>query len=300
MSDTNDQRCTYNNCKNWQYDDIVSTPKLEATTCNECWTDEDIKLLLWDGKPSYPKDNTQFRLPEESFKLDTNSNKCILQCKAGYWSNYNSEIDANVQYCSSDNCKNWTYGGNLMDGQELRCIECWTKADLDSWETWLPRHTYKESSLAGRNIDEPFFHNQVDKACDLKCNDDHWINLKNHYVNTDDTVPELAINEKDTRCTHLNCKQFNYKETYWTNIYYSLKDIQDCNSQYIIADKITSGYIDWTGKAIFGGVEHAENDTFDNYSLNFKQREITLYGVRLKKQDKIALNEFDYVWEPIT
>jgi len=51
--DGNDQRCTYNNCKNWDYDDITSVPRMTAKTCKLCWDKDDVAHPDWTVKSTY-------------------------------------------------------------------------------------------------------------------------------------------------------------------------------------------------------------------------------------------------------
>jgi len=53
-----------------------------------------------------------------------------------------------------------------MGGQTQKCKKCWEKADVDDWENWPARFSYKKSSIEGRKSDVPFIQNQVDTHCD--------------------------------------------------------------------------------------------------------------------------------------
>ena len=55
-ADVLDQRCTYNNCKGWQY--ALDDPAQTAKTCDACWDDADLDDAhydSWDAKKSYQK-----------------------------------------------------------------------------------------------------------------------------------------------------------------------------------------------------------------------------------------------------
>lgn len=56
-SDINDQRCTYDNCKNWDYTDTTSDPKPTAKTCNTCWSTDDVASSTWPAKKTYGKNS---------------------------------------------------------------------------------------------------------------------------------------------------------------------------------------------------------------------------------------------------
>jgi hypothetical protein len=85
-SDIYDKRCTYDNCKNWNYNANDST--ITAKTCNECWQDSDINpYTSWDAAYSYYEQEVVGRDIRNAFKINTSLSNCELQCSLGYWSN---------------------------------------------------------------------------------------------------------------------------------------------------------------------------------------------------------------------
>merc|ERR1712146_639310 len=115
-SEMNDQRCTYDNCKNWNYSDVTSNPLPTAKTCTTCWTKDDIESATWEAKKAYGK-ITGWDLTEP-FKLSTDTNVCEVQCDSDHWSNvsagsFNEAANALEQRCTGINCKSWDYANEL-------------------------------------------------------------------------------------------------------------------------------------------------------------------------------------------
>merc|ERR1711957_823791 len=108
-SEMNDQRCTYDNCKNWDYTDVTSDPLPTAKTCTTCWTKDDIESVTWPAKKTYAKNSGWHTT--EPFKLD--SNVCKVQCDSDFWSNAVTESDPLKQRCTSLNCKTWDHTNEL-------------------------------------------------------------------------------------------------------------------------------------------------------------------------------------------
>jgi len=108
-SEMNDQRCTYDNCKNWDYTDNTSDPLPSAKTCTTCWTKDDVASSTWPAKKTYAKNSGWHTT--EPFKLD--SNVCKVQCDSDFWSNAVTESDPLKQRCTSLNCKTWDHTNEL-------------------------------------------------------------------------------------------------------------------------------------------------------------------------------------------
>jgi hypothetical protein len=87
---------------------------INAKACSACWDDSDMTpYSTWDGRGSYSEQEVTDRSPQNSFILEHQSSKCVLQCGLGFWSNYNSQFNkaANEydQRCTSFNCKDWQW-----------------------------------------------------------------------------------------------------------------------------------------------------------------------------------------------
>ena len=88
-ADMNDQRCTYDNCKNWNYSDTTSDPLPTAKTCTTCWSKDDVASATWPAKKTYKKNSGWHTT--EPFKLE--NNVCKVQCDSDFWSNAATETD---------------------------------------------------------------------------------------------------------------------------------------------------------------------------------------------------------------
>jgi hypothetical protein len=105
-ADVWDQRCTWDNCKHWDYNSSV-----DAKSCSACWSNSDISTYSgWDARGSYRESEVSGRDLSLPFLHD--DNMCILQCAAGYWANWGTAADLISatdpeldQRCTSDNCK---------------------------------------------------------------------------------------------------------------------------------------------------------------------------------------------------
>jgi hypothetical protein len=107
----NDQRCTYNNCKNWDYEGGVTDNK----TCTVCWgTDDLADHPSWDAKSTYSIHEVSGTIVAEPFKLDDADKVCKIQCLPDYWSNakstYGRASNGNDQRCTYNNCKRTSIG----------------------------------------------------------------------------------------------------------------------------------------------------------------------------------------------
>jgi hypothetical protein len=156
-SDALDQRCTWHNCKNWDYN--ANDPLRTAKTCTLCWDHADISAYAtWDAKDSYKDKELVGRDTAEPFRLHTG--QCGLQCKLGFWSNwksaYNSAPDALDQRCTSDNCKDWDYTSANSSDHAKKCTMCWDKLDMADYTKWDGRGSYTEQEIQYRLDSEPY------------------------------------------------------------------------------------------------------------------------------------------------
>jgi hypothetical protein len=156
-SDALDQRCTWHNCKNWDYN--ANDPLRTAKTCTLCWDHADISAYAtWDAKSSYKDKELVGRDTAEPFRLHTG--QCGLQCKLGFWSNwksaYNSASDALDQRCTSDNCKDWDYTSANSSDHAKKCTMCWDKLDMADYTKWDGRGSYTEQEIQYRFDSEPY------------------------------------------------------------------------------------------------------------------------------------------------
>jgi hypothetical protein len=202
-SDALDQRCTWHNCKNWDYN--ANDPLRTAKTCTLCWDHADISAYAtWDAKDSYKDKELVGRDTAEPFRLHTG--QCGLQCDSDYWSNwqstYNSASDAHDQRCTYNNCKSWGYANADLAKTAKTCTLCWTEPDVSDWSNWDVSHAYSRASVFGRDASEPFRLN-TNKECELVCKAHYWSNLQA-------TTGNPAADFNDQKCTSTNCKLTDY------------------------------------------------------------------------------------------
>jgi hypothetical protein len=153
-ADGNDQRCTYNNCKNWDY----AGGQTDNKTCTVCWGTADLADASWDVAATYTSKEVQGTILTEPFKLDDADKVCKIQCMPDYWSNsisnWNTAADGNDQRCTYNNCKNWDYAGGQTDNKT--CTVCWAKEDLSDYANWDAQISYSIQEIEFRDIDTPF------------------------------------------------------------------------------------------------------------------------------------------------
>ena len=141
ITDGLDQRCTSNNCKDWDWGAQMSGRK--ATNCTVCWAPVDFyNHSTWDARESYTAAEIAGSDSTTPFRLD--NGKCIVQCKAGWWSNWGSKNYGTThtldQRCTSNNCKTWRY--DLGNKASTSCEECWEEPDLADYDNWDGKASY--------------------------------------------------------------------------------------------------------------------------------------------------------------
>jgi len=112
---------------------------------------------------------------------------CILNCKEGYWSNFEpnyTEVKAKVgndQRCTFDNCKAWEFDklDEINDDWESeatktgskKCTACWSNEDvITNYDTWDVKKTYSAQIVIGVDADNAIFElSNDDKWCKLNC-----------------------------------------------------------------------------------------------------------------------------------
>jgi hypothetical protein len=154
-SNGNDQRCTYNNCKNWDFAGGMTDNK----TCTVCWgTDDLADHASWDAKSTYTINEVSGTIVAEPFKLDDADKVCKIQCLPDYWSNAKSTFglasNGNDQRCTYNNCKNWDFAGGMTDNKT--CTVCWAKEDLSDFALWDAQISYTIQEIEFRDINTPF------------------------------------------------------------------------------------------------------------------------------------------------
>jgi len=77
-----DQRCTYNNCKSWDY----WSGAVSAKDCNACWETEDLKENDWYDLTRIPKIQIEARNELKPYYYNPYARRCELNCKDNYWS----------------------------------------------------------------------------------------------------------------------------------------------------------------------------------------------------------------------
>jgi len=290
----NDQRCTYNNCKNWDYFDTTTSPEITAKSCHLCWNESDMLNVNYIAALSYRPNKVLSRNRIEPFMLNSELGVCKLQCKIDYYSNYDKNLDPNEQFCTNNNCKTWNSSGLNENDRDENCVTCWQKSDLENYDTWPASSNYRKSSIQGRNTNEPFIHSASDNTCFLQCDtSEYWLNFSNDFINPNMIVPDRAQNALDTRCTHYNCKSWNYYESFWTSVHGRLREMLD-TGLILSADFDASSLLEFNGKAIYGSNEKTEVDHFESFQVNSKEMEIILKGKYTKtvKENDISYEQF--------
>jgi hypothetical protein len=227
-SDGNDQRCTFDNCKDWDY----STPGTTSQTCKTCWTKADLDTYAeWDGRSSYTREELEGQIIEIPFVKNTD-NICELQCGSGYWSNAKSTFgrasNGNDQRCTYNNCKQWNF--KVSGAKNNACTECWNIDDIAAYSSWDVRSDYSLAEVLGMNQKTPFKIDNDTNQCQLQCADGYWSNFKSSF--------NRAANANDQRCTSDNCKDWDY---------FSGTGLPTtCTRCWIYADM--AKYNDWDGK----------------------------------------------------
>jgi hypothetical protein len=203
-ADEYDQRCTSNNCKNWDYN--ANSPQKTAKICTQCWYGSDIfPYRNWDGYKSYTEQEMIGFLKFLPFTHNYVTHQCELRCDPKYWSNWKSGVgqsaDEYDQRCTSNNCKTWDY--SISTATAKNCKTCWTEADIfTDYNSWDAKNSYLQQELVGRLQTEPFKLDPISKKCDLQCQTTYWSNLN--------SKSGKAADELDQRCTSDNCKNWNY------------------------------------------------------------------------------------------
>jgi len=97
--------------------DNCKTCSESAENCTSCWQDAGIiDHEAWVGNDTYSQQEIMYRHSTVPFSHDTETKRCILNCKDAFWSNdnsiFNKAIDPLDQRCTSNNCKSWDYQSN--------------------------------------------------------------------------------------------------------------------------------------------------------------------------------------------
>jgi hypothetical protein len=205
-TDANAQICTYMNCKAWNHTDLH--PTRDSKHCTQCWSGSDVdKYPNWDGKGPFSQVDIKGRDPETPFVLNSDG-VCELQCKPGWWTNWDSTVNAvtdqHAQKCTYDNCK--SFDSEATDASSDNCETCWSRDDVDNPE-WAGRHSYtKAEIISGMADGEPFIF-EIDSTgkgqCVLNCKPEYW---SNHASGSG-----KAVDMNDQRCTYKNCKAWDHE-----------------------------------------------------------------------------------------
>jgi hypothetical protein len=105
----NNGKCSYDNCKDWSREDS----NLDFRKCGKCWGMDDLKNWdTWVGKGSMPIQLFNSGVEKgDPYTLNDDLQSCVLNCKTGFWSNWDSNHDStsdpNAQRCTHNNCKAW-------------------------------------------------------------------------------------------------------------------------------------------------------------------------------------------------
>jgi hypothetical protein len=206
-TDANAQVCTYMNCKAWNYTELH--PTRDSKHCTQCWSGSDVdNYPSWDGKGPFSEEDIKGRDPETPFVLNSDG-VCELQCKPGWWTNWDSTVNAvtdpHAQKCTYDNCK--SYDSGATDASSDNCKTCWSRNDVDN-PKWAGRHSYTKAEISSEKAHgEPFILEidpQTGKGqCVLKCKGTYWSNHK--------SGSGKAVDMNDQRCTYSNCKAWDHE-----------------------------------------------------------------------------------------
>jgi hypothetical protein len=195
-----DQRCNYDNCKAWNY--LADSRLVTAQHCNSCWNEADVAdYANWDARASYKEREMFGRLKTGTGPFINANDQCHLTCSLGYWSNWQSAVypaaDVLDQRCTLDNCRKWDYSDADVTKTADKCIECWSKAQVDAYSTWPGNGSFTTQEIEYR-ADPPFILNPTTNRCDIQC--------INHYWSNKDIV--IGNDGNDQRCTYNNCKSW--------------------------------------------------------------------------------------------
>jgi hypothetical protein len=237
----------------WTYlDDANITSK----SCDLCWEETDITpYASWDGRNSYSAINIAGRFQGKPFKIQNKpfnlaDQKCMLQCKKGYWSNWdkgsaliNAVNPEHDQRCTSDNCKTFISAQNAG-----YCDACWPAAEVNTYETWIGKSSYSQVQIAGKDASGPFLKHVATNSCQLQCDTGYWSYFNSNASGSTDPL--------DQRCTWDNCKGWNHHEFFWLQSYDDLNLLKshttDILSEFEPADawQLPDTYDDGTGPTV--------------------------------------------------
>ena len=207
-TDANAQVCTGWNCKAWNYMELHDTR--DSKHCTHCWSGADVDdYASWDGKGPFSEVDIEGRDPETPFALNSDG-VCELQCKPGWWTNWNSTVgaitDPHAQKCTYDNCK--SYDSDAADASSDNCKTCWSRDDVGHDE-WAGRNSYSVHEIAAdTDQNSELFGLEINPTtkkgqCVLKCKSSWW---SNH-----ESGSGKAIDMNDQRCTYKNCKAWAHE-----------------------------------------------------------------------------------------
>jgi hypothetical protein len=150
---------------------LVNTKITTTRHCKSCWSKDDMSPYTdWDARQSYTEQAVWFRELDLPWVLNPSTSRCELQCRTGYWSNWESKqypaADDYDQRCTSNNCKKWPWGTADSAKTGDTCDECWDHADITDYDNWDAKASYPIETVRYRLASKPFNLN-ADAECAL-------------------------------------------------------------------------------------------------------------------------------------
>ena len=102
------------------------------------------------------------------------------------------------------------YELDLRKSGEFNCLDCWSNADVENYDSWDARHSYPRGHTGGTVVGSSYFYVSYKHECILNCKDEFWNNKSTNY--------NTPITTHDERCTHFSCKRSTVDELYWWKI----------------------------------------------------------------------------------
>jgi hypothetical protein len=183
--------------------ELVKTP-VGPDMCNSCWSNSEIiDYSNWHAKDKYTITQTGHLHEPEPFTYNPFTRTCDFNCKPGYWASagsihYHTE-DVSKDRCIYDNCKNWNPNDTSPDNSNKKCTECWDHKDVQYYFRWHAKEAYTQKEIYGIDAATPFTLKD-DHTCKMNCKNHYWSNW------------HIASEPNDQRCTHVNCKAFDYND----------------------------------------------------------------------------------------
>jgi len=145
------------------------------------------------------------------FRYNRFLSACKQNCIDGHYNKIGqSDLAAGEVFddqCNYYNCKNWNPTDNTTGNNSKRCTECWNQTDVSNYDRWPAKEAYTQKEIYGIDTATPFTLKE-DHSCKMNCKQHYWSNSNNSAWND----WHLASEPNEQRCTHSNCKTFNWAD----------------------------------------------------------------------------------------